>query len=175
MSRRRSISRSFHRLNKPVQPSADLWFGKFPTKAALTKRIGLISWPYALCLASRDACQASNSIFAEKTSIQRRGKRPSFPRMVNSPRETRVAKKLRHNWGVNEYLAFSMPSQSLSGPFLAPQAPHYACPRDTRHAQETTKTRYLLSSMTGMSYPSPSDPRDSKFLTRDKRGERTRQ
>ena len=72
---------------------------KFPTKAALTKRIGLISWPYALCLASRDACQASNSIFAEKTSIQRRGKRPSFPRMVNSPRETRVTKRPRHNWG----------------------------------------------------------------------------
>ena len=90
--------------------------GKFPTKAALTRRIGLISWPHALCLASRDACQASNSIFAEKTSIQRRGKRPSFPRMVNSPRETRVAKKTRHNWGVNECLAFSMPSQSLSGP-----------------------------------------------------------
>ena len=148
--------------------------GKFPTKAAFTKRIGLISWPHALCLASRDARQAPNSIFAEKTSIQLLGKRPSFPRTVNSSRETRVAKKPRYNWGVNERSSFSMLSQSLSGPFLTPQAPHYACPRDTRHAQETTKTRYLLSSMTGMSYPSPSDPRYGKFLTRDKRGERTR-
>ena len=149
--------------------------GKFPTKAALTKRIGLISWPYALCLASRDARQATNSIFAEKTIAGRWGNRPSFPRMVNSPHETRVTKKPRYNWGVNERSSFSMPSQSLSGPFLTHQVPHYACPRDTRPAQETTKTRYLLSSMTGMSYPSPSDHRDGKFLTRDKRGERTRQ
>ena len=116
----------------------------------------------------RGTCQASNSIFAEKTSIQRRGKRPSFPWMVNSPRETRVAKKPRYNWGVNEYPSFSMPSQSLSGPFLTHQAPHYACPRVTRPARDTTKSRHLLASMTGMSYPSPADPRDGKFLTRDK-------
>ena len=52
--------------------------------------------------------------------------------MVNSPRETRVAKKPRYNWGVNERSSFSMPSQSLSGPFLTHQVPHCACPRVTR-------------------------------------------
>ena len=148
--------------------------GKFPTKAVLTRRIGLISWPYALCLASRDARQAPNSIFAEKTSIQRRGKRPSFPRTANPPRETRVAKKPRHSWGVNECPALLMPFQCLSRAFLTPQAPHRACPRDACPAQETAKTRYLPSSMTGMPYPSPSDHRDGKSPTRGKRGERTR-
>lgn len=132
MSSLKSIFSIFHRLNKPIQPSADLWLGKFPTKAALTKRIGLISWPYALCLASRDARQAQNSIFAEKTSIQLGGKRPSFHRMVNSPREARVAKKSRHNWGVNECPALLMPFQCFSRAFLAPHAPHCACPRVTR-------------------------------------------
>ena len=105
---------------------------KFPTKAALTKRIGLISWPHALCLASRDTRQASNSIFAEKTIAGQWGKRPSFHRTVNSPRETRVAKTPQYNRGVNERSPFSMPSQSLSGPFLTHRVPHYACPRVTR-------------------------------------------
>ena len=107
--------------------------------AAAPCQIGLISWPYAFCLTSRDACQASNSIFAEKTSIQLWGKRPSFPRTVNSPRETRVAKTPQYNGGVNEHSPFSMPSQSLSGPFLTHQVPHCACPRDTCPAQEPLK------------------------------------
>ena len=147
--------------------------GKFPTKAALNRRIGLISWPHALCLASRDACQASNSIFAEKTSIQRRGKRPSFPRMVNSPRETRVAKKTRHNWGVNECLAFSMPSQSLSGPFLTPQAPHYACPRDTR-AQDPLFAPETIARRCG-DHPSSIWMEDPPRITRDARKHIVRQ
>lgn len=164
----------FYRLNKPIQSNGNLRLGKFPTEAAAPCQIGLISWPYAFCLASRDARQASNSIFAEKTIAGRWGKRPSFPRTLNSPRETRVAKTPQYNGGVNECPSFSMPSQSISDLFLAPQVPHCACPRDTRPAPGTTKTRYLLSSMIGMSYPSSSDPRYGKFLTRGKREGRTR-
>lgn len=47
----------------------------YPAEATVSCQIGLISWPYALRFASRDARQASNSIFAEKTIAGRWGKR----------------------------------------------------------------------------------------------------
>ena len=110
---------------------------------------------------SRDARQAPNSIFAEKTSIQRWGKRPSFPQMVNSPRETRVAKKLLPGNGVSSLLSisrllfpFSARVTRAQDPFLDPETIARRCgdhpssiwmedpPRDTRDARKHIAGRW---------------------------------